>query len=122
MQNENQRMHSINLIMNKMKKNVIILIVFGLPILFACKDDTFINEQIENSQPNTSKVILDSRDVYKIQTDKSVMLNNLIRYQSGKYSLDLSEEDAEKIGISKLMYNQVLEHINQLNNSNLITK
>ncbi len=50
------------------------------------------------------------------------MLNNLIRYQSGKYSLDLSEEDAEKIGISKLMYNQVLEHINQLNNSNLITK
>lgn len=61
-------------------------------------------------------------DVYKIQTDKSVMLNNLIRYQSGKYSLDLSEEDAEKIGISKLMYNQVLEHINQLNNSNLITK
>ncbi|MDC2222802.1 hypothetical protein [Bacteroides thetaiotaomicron] len=44
-----------------MKKNVIILIVFGLPILFACKDDTFINEQIENSQPNTSKVILDSR-------------------------------------------------------------
>ncbi len=122
MQNENQRMHSINLIMNKMKKNVIILIVFGLPILFACKDDTFINEQIENSQPNTSKVILDSMDVYKIQTDKSVMLNNLIRYQSGKYSLDLSEEDAEKIGISKLMYNQVLEHINQLNNSNLITK
>ncbi len=122
MRNENQRMHSINLIMNKMKKNVIILIVFGLPILFACKDDTFINEQIENSQPNTSKVILDSMDVYKIQTDKSVMLNNLIRYQSGKYSLDLSEEDAEKIGISKLMYNQVLEHINQLNNSNLITK
>lgn len=117
-----QGMYSINLIMNKMKKNVLILIVFGLPILFACKDDTFINEQIENSQSNISKVVLDSMDVYKIQTDKSVMLNNLIRYQSGKYSLDLSEEDAEKIGISKLMYNQVLEHINQLNNSNLITK
>mgnify|MGYP006980312397 FL=1 len=104
-----------------MKKNVFILIV-GLPILIACKDDTFINEQIGNNPPNISKTVLDSMDIYRIQTNKSVMINNLIRFQSGKYSLDLSEEDAEKIGISKLMYDQVLEHVNQLNNSNLITK
>lgn len=105
-----------------MKKNVLILIVFGLPILFACNDDTLINEQIDNGQPNTSKVVLDSMDIYKIQMDKGAMLNNLIRFHSGRYSLDLSEDDAEEIGISKLMYNQVLEHINQLNKSNLITK
>lgn len=37
-----------------MKKNVFILIV-GLQILFACKDDTFINEQIGNNPPNISK-------------------------------------------------------------------
>ena len=104
-----------------MKKNVFILIVWW-QILFACKDDTFINEQIGNNPPNISKTVLDSMDIYRIQTNKSVMINNLIRFQSGKYSLDLSEEDAEKIGISKLMYDQVLEHVNQLNNSNLITK
>lgn len=104
-----------------MKKNVFILIV-GLQILFACKDDTFINEHRKNNPPNISKTVLDSMDIYRIQTNKSVMINNLIRFQSGKYSLDLSEEDAEKIGISKLMYDQVLEHVNQLNNSNLITK
>lgn len=101
-----------------MRKNVFILII-GLSILFACKDDTFVNEQIGNDPPNISKTVLDSMDIYKVQTDKSVMLNNLIRYQTGKYSLDLSKEDAEKIGISNFMYDQVIEHINQLNNSNL---
>lgn len=51
-----------------------------------------------------------------------MMLNNLIRYQSGKYLLDLSLDDAKKIGISEMMYNQVLEHVEQLNNSNLKLK
>lgn len=97
--------------------------VLGLSILFAaCKDDIFINEQIGDDLPNISETVLDSIDIYKIQTDKSVMINNLIRFQSGRFLLDLSEEDAEKIGVSMLMYNQVLEHINQLNNSNLTTK
>lgn len=69
------------------------------------------------SEPAESHyVVLDSLAIYKIQTDKSMMLNNLIRYQSGKYLLDLSLDDAKKkIGISEMMYNQVLEHVEQLN-------
>lgn len=76
------------------------------------------------SEPAESHyVVLDSLAIYKIQTDKSMMLNNLIRYQSGKYLLDLSLDDAKKkIGISEMMYNQVLEHVEQLNNSNLKLK
>jgi len=105
-----------------MKKSVFILMVLGLSMLLACKDDTLVNEQMENGLTDISKTVLDSMDIYKIQTDKSVMINNLIRFQSGKYVLDLSEQDAEKIGINKLMYNQVIEHINQLNNSNFKTK
>ena len=74
------------------------------------------------SEPTESQnVVLDSLAIYKIQTDKSVMLNNLIRYQSDKYILDLSLDDAKMLGITELMYNQVLEHVNQLNN-NLKTK
>lgn len=89
--------------------------VLGLSILLfaACKDDTLV----EDSLPNISETVLDSMDIYRIQTDKSVMINHLIRFQSGRYSLDLSKEDAERIGISTLMYNQVLEHINLLNES-----
>lgn len=49
------------------------------------------------SEPAESHyVVLDSLAIYKIQTDKSMMLNNLIRYQSGKYLLDLSLDDAKK--------------------------
>ena len=43
-----------------------------------------------------TEVVLDSLAIYKIQTDKSMMLNNLIRYQSGKYLLGLSLDDAKK--------------------------
>lgn len=98
-----------------MRKNVFLLMVLGLPILLfaACKDDT----SIEDGLPNISETVLDSMDIYRIQTDKSVMINHLIRFQSGRYSLDLSKEDAEKIGISTLMYNQVIEHVNLLNES-----
>lgn len=66
------------------------------------------------SEPAESHyVVLDSLAIYKIQTDKSMMLNNLIRYQSGKYLLDLSLDDAKKkIGISEMMYNQVLDMLN----------
>lgn len=98
-----------------MRKNVFLLMVLGLSILLfaACQDDT----SIEDGLPNISETVLDSMDIYRIQTDKSVMINHLIRFQSGRYSLDLSKEDAEKIGISTLMYNQVLEHVNLLNES-----
>lgn len=98
-----------------MRENVFLLMVLGLSILLfaACKDDT----SIEDGLPNISETVLDSMDIYRIQTDKSVMINHLIRFQSGRYSLDLSKEDAEKIGISTLMYNQVIEHVNLLNES-----
>ena len=85
--------------------------------------DTICGDETMKSEPAESHyVVLDSLAIYKIQTDKSMMLNNLIRYQSGKYLLDLSLDDAKKIGISEMMYNQVLEHVEQLNNSNLKLK
>lgn len=105
-----------------MKKNLSLLIVLGLSTLFACQNDNLVNEQVGTDRSEVFNTVLDSMDIYNIQTDKSLMVNHLIRFQSGKFLLDLSEEDAEKIGISKSIYNQVIEHINQINNSNLKIK
>ena len=59
--------------------------------------DTICGDETMKSEPAESHyVVLDSLAIYKIQTDKSMMLNNLIRYQSGKYLLDLSLDDAKK--------------------------
>lgn len=78
-----------------MSKNMFILTVC---ISFICScTDTICGDETMKSEPAESHyVVLDSLAIYKIQTDKSMMLNNLIRYQSGKYLLDLSLDDAKK--------------------------
>lgn len=104
-----------------MNRNIFILMMCLISFLSSCNDDTYNNEQIGNEPSETFNAVLDSLAIYKIQTDKSMILNNLIHYQSGKYVLDLSIGDAQELGITEMMYNQVLEHVNQLNNSNLKT-
>lgn len=104
-----------------MNKNIFILIVCVISSLCSCTDTIWGDEPVKSEPTESQNVVLDNLAIYKIQTDKSVMLNNLILYQSGKYILDLSLDDAKMLGITELMYNQVLEHVNQLNN-NLKTK
>lgn len=105
-----------------MNRNIFILMMCLISFLSSCNDDIYNNEKVGNKPSETFNVVLDSLAIYKIQTDKNVILNNLIHYQSGKYVLDLSIDDAKKLGIDEMMYNQVHEHVNQLNNSNLKTK
>ena len=105
-----------------MSKNMFILTVCAISFICSCTDTICGDETMKSEPIESHYVVLDSLAIYKIQTDKSMMLNNLIRYQSGKYLLDLSLDDAKKIRISEMMYNQVLEHVEQLNNSNLKLK
>ena len=99
-----------------MSKNMFILTVCAISFICSCTDTICGDETMKSEPIESHYVVLDSLAIYKIQTDKSMMLNNLIRYQSGKL------DDAKKIGISEMMYNQVLEHVEQLNNSNLKLK
>ena len=103
-----------------MNKNIMMICVISF--LCSCNDTLWGDEQVKSEPSESLNVVLDSLAIYKAQTDKSVMLNNLIRFQSGNYVLDLSIDDARKLGISEMMYNQVSEHVEQLNNSNLKTK
>lgn len=50
------------------------------------------------------------------------MLNNLIKSRNGKFYLDLSVDDAEKLGISLSEYDNILKQIEQLNNKNFKVK
>lgn len=79
-----------------MSKNMFILTVCAISFICSCTD-TICGDETMKSEPTESHyVVLDSLAIYKIQTDKSMMLNNLIRYQSGKYLLDLSFNTALK--------------------------
>ena len=50
------------------------------------------------------------------------MLNDLIRSRNGKFYLDLSAVDAEKLGISLSEYDNVLKQVELLNNKNFKVK
>ena len=56
--------------------------------------------------------------IYQKQINHGEMLNNLIRSGNGKFYLDLSVDDAEKLGISLSEYDNILKQIEQLNNIN----
>lgn len=63
-------------------------------------------------------IVFDNETKYINQTDKNIILGNMIIYQSGKYVLDLSREDALSIGIEESLYDSFLERVEQLNNTN----
>lgn len=79
-----------------MSKNMFILTVCAISFICSCTDTICGDETMKSEPTGSHYVVLDSLAIYKIQTDKSMMLNNLIRYQSGKYLLDLSLDDAKK--------------------------
>lgn len=60
---------------------------------------------------------LDSMDLYNIQIDKSTILTNLIRNNNGRYYLDLTEQDAEILGIKSELYYNALRNVEQMNNN-----
>lgn len=92
-----------------------ILLFFAAFSLFSCQDDAdFITDKGGGGQTNATKI--DSLEIYKNQTDQSVMLSNLIRYQDGKYVLDLSEKDAEALGIDMELYHEFLKRVDNINN------
>ena len=63
-----------------MSKNMFILTVCAISFICSCTD-TICGDETMKSEPTESHyVVLDSLAIYKIQTDKSMMLNNLIRY------------------------------------------
>ena len=61
---------------------------------------------------------MDSLLIYQKQINHGEMLNNLIRSGNGMFYLDLSVDDAEKLGISLSEYDNILKQIEQLNNIN----
>ena len=65
---------------------------------------------------------MDSLLIYQKQINHGEMLNNLIRYRNGKFYLDLSAVDAEKLGISLSEYDNVLKQVELLNNKNFKVK
>lgn len=103
-------------------KNLFILMMCVCVFLCSCSHSVGDDEQVKKEPSDVINAVLDSLAIYKTQTDKSVMLTNLIHYQSGKYVLDLSLDEAKKLGVTEMMYNQVLEHVSQLNNCNLERK
>ena len=58
-------------------------------------------------------VHMDSLLIYQKQISHGEMLNNLIRSGNGKFYLDLSVEDAEKLGISLSVYENSLKQIEE---------
>lgn len=67
---------------------------------------------------NNIDVLNDSLLIYQKQINHGEMLNNLIRSGNGKFYIDLSVTDAEKLGISLHEYENILMQIEQLNNMN----
>lgn len=102
-----------------MKKSVFRIIpVFALMFLLtACHDDIYSDVTNDENVVEHNRQSLDSMDLYNIQIDKSTMLTNLIRYDNGRYHLDLTEQDAEILGIKSELYNNALRNVEQMNNN-----
>lgn len=100
-----------------MRKSVFRIIpLFTLMFLLAaCHNDTESDVTNGRNIVEYNRQPLDSMDLYNIQIDKSTMLTNLIRYNNGRYYLDLTEQDAETLGIEPELYNNALRNVEQMN-------
>ena len=99
-----------------MKTKLITILALSLCLFTACSDDIVPRQQTQNqntSQADASKI--DSVAIYKSQTSKATILTNMVRNQSGKYVLDLTEGDAETLGISSEQFRVMKQQVEQLN-------
>ncbi len=100
--------------MKRTEKTLLMIFVISL---FSCHDETFETKLHNDEKTESTHHISNEMLIYKNQTDKVQILNNLIRYKSGGFYLDLSKQDAEDIGVPHSVYQQIIEQINQLNNN-----
>lgn len=92
--------------------------LFALMFFFtACHDDIYSDITNGGNGVEHNRQPLDSMDLYNIQIDKSTILTNLIRNNNGRYYLDLTEQDAEFLGIKSELYNNALRNVEQMNNA-----
>ena len=92
--------------------------LFALMFFFtACHDDIYSDIPNGGNGVEHNRQPLDSMDLYNIQIDKSTILTNLIRNNNGRYYLDLTEQDAEILGIKSELYNNALRNVEQMNNA-----
>ena len=92
--------------------------LFALMFFFtACHDDIYSDITNGGNGVEHNRQPLDSMDLYNIQIDKSTILTNLIRNNNGRYYLDLTEQDAEILGIKSELYNNALRNVEQMNNT-----
>ena len=92
--------------------------LFALMFFFtACHDDIYSDITNGGNGVEHNRQPLDSMDLYNIQIDKSTILTNLIRNNNGRYYLDLTEQDAEILGIKSELYNNALRNVEQMNNA-----
>lgn len=97
-----------------MKKSVFRIIpLFALMFFFtACHDDIYSDITNGGNGVEHNRQPLDSVDLYNFQ----IILTNLIRNNNGRYYLDLTEQDAEILGIKSELYNNALRNVEKMNN------
>lgn len=88
-----------------------------LMFLPSCQNEPSLSEEDQNVIDEET-LFIDNEAKYLNQTDKAIMLGQLITFQSGEYVLDLSREDAISVGIEESLYDSFLERVEQLNNTN----
>lgn len=98
-------------------KTIKLLFIMSIALCSSCQDQDLVYDSPMNSE-DIIDVHMDSLLIYQKQINHGEMLNNLIRSGNGKFYLDLSVDDAEKLGISLSEYDNILKQIEQLNNIN----
>ena len=102
-------------------KTVKLLFIMSIVLCSSCQEQDLVYDSSVDSEDITD-VHMDSLLIYQKQISHGEMLNNLIRSGNGKFDVDLTNEDAEKLCISLSVYENILKQIEQLNNKNFKIK
>ena len=78
----------------------------SIALCTSCQEQDLVYDSPMDSG-NIIDVHMDSLLIYQKQINHGEMLNNLIRSGNGKFYLDLSVDDAEKLGISLSEYDNI---------------
>lgn len=98
-------------------KTIKLLFIMLIALCSSCQEQDLVYDFPIDSE-DIMDIHMDSLLIYQKQINHGEMLNNLIRSGNGKFYLDLSVDDAEKLGISLSEYDNILKQIEQLNNTN----
>lgn len=87
----------------------------------SCSDGLDTNSIDVNTDQTDSINDMYKENLYLIQSDKERILNSFIRYNrtQKRYELDLSDEDAVKLSISKESYLRVQKSVRLMNEANI---